>query len=89
MQKKAASRSSSQSTTSPVPSAAPETRAAAWRAGTAAILSFVIPGLGQLYKGQPRWGIVWCAVVVAGYMWDQQYGAAVHGACLLDAFLKK
>jgi TM2 domain-containing membrane protein YozV len=27
--------------------------------GTAAIMSFLLPGLGQLYNGQILWAIVW------------------------------
>ena len=27
--------------------------------GTAAVMSFLLPGLGQLYNGQILWAIVW------------------------------
>ena len=30
--------------------------------GLAALLSFIIPGLGQFYNGQFLWGIVWLIV---------------------------
>ncbi len=29
------------------------------RPGIAAVLSLVVPGLGQLYAGSPGWGIAW------------------------------
>ena len=30
--------------------------------GTAAILSAIIPGVGQLYNGQIFWGIIWLII---------------------------
>jgi TM2 domain-containing membrane protein YozV len=30
--------------------------------GTAAVLSFFIPGVGQIYNGQMWWGIFWLIV---------------------------
>ena len=38
-----------------------------WSPLVAAILSFVIPGLGQLYKGQIINGVVWFVFVIIGY----------------------
>jgi hypothetical protein len=38
-----------------------------WSPGVAAVLSFVIPGLGQIYKGQIPRGLVFLLVTVAGY----------------------
>jgi len=34
----------------------------------AGILSFLIPGLGQIYVGKVLRGVVWFIVVVIGYM---------------------
>ncbi|MCC6425116.1 MAG: hypothetical protein IT447_16705 [Phycisphaerales bacterium] len=38
-----------------------------WNPGVAAMLSFLIPGAGQMYKGQVLNGLVWFAMVVVGY----------------------
>jgi TM2 domain-containing membrane protein YozV len=38
-----------------------------WSPGTAAVLSFFIPGLGQLYKGKIALGLVFLIVPIAGY----------------------
>jgi len=32
--------------------------------GTAAIMSFLLPGLGQLYNGQILWAIVWFIITL-------------------------
>lgn len=49
----------------------PETRVIVsthiWNPGIAALLSLVIPGLGQLYKGQVIRGILWFLIVVGAY----------------------
>jgi TM2 domain-containing membrane protein YozV/RNA polymerase subunit RPABC4/transcription elongation factor Spt4 len=39
----------------------------AWNPGVAAVLSFVIPGLGQMYKGEIGSAIVWFFVVGIAY----------------------
>ncbi|MCG3211996.1 MAG: hypothetical protein FOGNACKC_05642 [Anaerolineae bacterium] len=30
--------------------------------GTAAVLSFIVPGVGQIYNGQWLWGIFWLII---------------------------
>ncbi len=30
--------------------------------GTAAVLSFIVPGIGQIYNGQWLWGIFWLII---------------------------
>jgi TM2 domain-containing membrane protein YozV len=35
-----------------------------WNAGVAMVLSFLIPGLGQLYKGQLLNGLLWFVIVL-------------------------
>jgi len=32
--------------------------------GTAAVMSFLLPGLGQLYNGQILWAIVWFIITL-------------------------
>lgn len=34
--------------------------------GVAAVLSFFLPGLGQIYNGQIMWGIIYLVVVMPG-----------------------
>lgn len=40
---------------------------ARWSPGVAAVLSFLIPGLGQIYKGQVLRGFFYMILVAAGY----------------------
>lgn len=56
-----------------------------WSRLVAVILSFIIPGLGQLYKGQPINGLVWFVLTVAGYMAFIIPGILLHVCCVLGA----
>jgi TM2 domain-containing membrane protein YozV len=56
-----------------------------WSPGLAAVLSFFLPGLGQLYKGQIINGIVWCFVVMCGYAALILPGLILHFFCVLGA----
>lgn len=56
-----------------------------WSPGIAAVLSLLIPGAGQMYKGQVANGIVWLFCVVIGYMLFILPGAVLHIACVLGA----
>jgi TM2 domain-containing membrane protein YozV len=58
-----------------------------WSRLVAAILSFVIPGLGQLYKGQVFNGLLWFVVVIAGYVAFVVPGAVLHVLCILGAMM--
>jgi TM2 domain-containing membrane protein YozV len=57
----------------------------AWSKGVAAVLSLVIPGAGQMYKGQAANGIVWLIVVVGGYIFFILPGILLHICCILGA----
>ncbi len=57
----------------------------AWSPGIAAILSLVIPGAGQMYKGQVANGIVWLIVVVMGYVAFIVPGLFLHLCCIIGA----
>lgn len=57
----------------------------AWSPGVAAVLSFVIPGLGQIYKGQIANGLVWLVVVVIGYLLFIFPGLILHILCIVGA----
>ncbi len=56
-----------------------------WSPLVAAILSFVIPGLGQLYKGQIINGAVWFVVVIIGYVAFIVPGLVLHLCCIIGA----
>lgn len=56
-----------------------------WSPGVAALLSFLWPGLGQLYKGQVLNGLVWMAVVFIGYVCFIVPGLILHLCCILGA----
>lgn len=56
-----------------------------WSPAAAAILSLVVPGLGQLYKGQWLNGPLWFCIVVAGYFAFVVPGLVLHVLCILGA----
>jgi TM2 domain-containing membrane protein YozV len=56
-----------------------------WSPGLAAVLSFFLPGLGQLYKGQIVNGIVWFFMVMCGYAALILPGVILHFFCVLGA----
>jgi hypothetical protein len=56
-----------------------------WSPGLAAVLSFFVPGLGQLYKGQFINGIVWFVFVGMGYVALILPGMILHFFCVLGA----
>jgi TM2 domain-containing membrane protein YozV len=56
-----------------------------WSPGLAAVLSFFLPGLGQLYKGQFINAIVWFFAVMCGYAALILPGLILHFFCVLGA----
>ena len=56
-----------------------------WSPGLAAVLSFFLPGLGQLYKGQIINGIIWFFMVMFGYAALILPGLILHFFCVLGA----
>ncbi|HVC97253.1 MAG TPA: hypothetical protein VND64_26470 [Pirellulales bacterium] len=56
-----------------------------WSPFAAALLSFIIPGLGQCYKGQILNGIVWFFVVIIGYVALIVPGLVLHLCCIIGA----
>lgn len=56
-----------------------------WDPTVAALLSFIFPGLGQIYKGQPVNGIVWMIAVFAGYFFFVLPGLVLHLLCIIGA----
>ncbi len=51
----------------------------------AGLLSFLIPGLGQVYKGQIVRGIVWFVAVSIGYVCLILPGLVLHFCCIVGA----
>ncbi len=56
-----------------------------WSPGVAAVLSFVIPGLGQIYKGQIFNGLAWLVAVIVGYVAFIIPGIVLHLCCIVGA----
>ncbi|KAA5547004.1 hypothetical protein FYK55_00880 [Roseiconus nitratireducens] len=56
-----------------------------WNPGVAAVLSVVIPGLGQVYKQQILNGFVWFIAVLLGYAFFVIPGIVLHIACVFGA----
>ena len=56
-----------------------------WSPGLAAVMSFFVPGLGQLYKGQFINGIIWFVFVTMGYAALILPGLILHFFCVLGA----
>jgi TM2 domain-containing membrane protein YozV len=71
------------------PSPGRTTQPANWNPGIAAVLSLIIPGAGQMYKGQVGWGIVWLLCVSAGYALLILPGLILHLFCILNAAKNK
>ncbi len=57
-----------------------------WNPGTAAVLSLVIPGAGQMYKGQVFNGLFWLFCVVIGYLLFIFPGVILHIFCIIGAY---
>ncbi len=51
----------------------------------AAVLSLVIPGAGQMYKGNVLRGLVWLFFTVLGYMAAVLPGIILHISCIFGA----
>ena len=56
-----------------------------WSPGIAAVLSLVIPGAGQMYKGSVFSGLLWLLFVVIGYALFVIPGLILHLICIFGA----
>src|SRR5688572_21167144 len=56
-----------------------------WNPGIAALLSFLLPGAGQMYKGNVSGGILWFVAVIIGYIFLIIPGLILHLICILNA----
>lgn len=57
-----------------------------WNPGTAAVLSLVIPGAGQIYKGSIATGLLWLIFVPVGYLLAIIPGITLHIICIYKAY---
>jgi len=51
----------------------------------AAVLSLIIPGAGQIYKGKMLIGIAWLVLTVLGYLTLVLPGMLLHFICVFHA----
>jgi TM2 domain-containing membrane protein YozV len=65
--------------------AVPVQRFRRWSPGVAALLSFIIPGAGQMYKGAVGEGIMWFIFTIMGYLFFIVPGLVLHLICILTA----
>jgi hypothetical protein len=56
-----------------------------WNPGVAGLLSFLIPGAGQIYKGNVGAGFGWLIVVIIGYWLFILPGIILHIICIVNA----
>jgi hypothetical protein len=56
-----------------------------WSPGVAMLLSLLLPGLGQIYKGQFINGLLWMFMTVGGYFMMVIPGLVLHLLCVLGA----
>jgi TM2 domain-containing membrane protein YozV len=56
-----------------------------WSPGIAALLSFFIPGAGQIYKGEVIRGLLWIVIVSVGYFILVIPGIILHVICIISA----
>lgn len=63
----------------------PQQRERKWSPGIAALLSLIIPGAGQMYKGNVLTGIFWLIAVPIGYFMLVIPGFVLHLICILAA----
>ncbi len=56
---------------------------------TAAFLSFLLPGWGQMRRGKTAQGLIWMVVVIAGYLLMVVPGVILHILCMLEAYWRE
>ena len=69
----------------PAVAPAPQPAQSTWNPGIAAVLSLVIPGAGQMYKGNVIEGMFWLLFVAGGYVLYIFPGLILHIFCILGA----
>lgn len=56
---------------------------------TAAFLSFLIPGWGQMRRGRIIAGLIWMVLVITGYVMMVVPGLILHLICMIDAYWRE
>lgn len=56
-----------------------------WSPGVAGLLSFLIPGVGQMYKGKVGAGIMWLIFTTLAYFLLILPGIVLHIICIVTA----
>jgi len=56
-----------------------------WSPGVAALLSFIIPGAGQMYKGHVVRGLFWFVLTIVAYCFFIIPGIVLHVICIVSA----
>ena len=56
-----------------------------WNPGIAGLLSLIIPGAGQMYRGKVGAGLLWLVCVPLGYLLFIIPGIALHLICIFNA----
>jgi len=64
-----------------------EQRPRLWSPLVACLFSLLIPGLGQLYKGNPFSGFTWFMLVCLAYCLFTPFGVLMHLLCVIFATL--
>lgn len=54
-----------------------------------ALWSMMLPGLGQMFKGQIMAGIIWSAATASGYFAFFWPGLLIHALCIIDAAVNR
>lgn len=67
------------------PAAVPAAPTQQWNGGVAAVLSFLLPGLGQLYKSQLGRGFAFFFMAAIGYVLFILPGIVIHIFAIVDA----
>ncbi len=60
-------------------------KAPKWSPGIAGLLSFIIPGAGQMYKGKVLRGLLWLFFTTLGYFLLILPGLVLHVICIATA----
>ncbi|HEU0016431.1 MAG TPA: hypothetical protein VFQ45_22315 [Longimicrobium sp.] len=76
-----------------LPDGTPAAAAAAWAVpytaprdnGLAGVLSFFVPGAGQIYRGRVGQGFAWMLAVPIGYVCFILPGLVLHALCIANA----
>lgn len=63
----------------------PEQPRTTFHPAIAAVLSLLIPGAGQMYRGHVRNGLIWLVAIVIGYITSVFSGLFLHLLCVVSA----